>query len=146
MLNHKQKEIKVEVPTENGWVTEQVEVDKELAPLLQRMNDTGYTTFLSCQDNIENQAWICFDYETGHALMESALYRWVATGYPENDLWIYLSSPKAKWTITYDEVCDVIDDDHVEGTGKLDISQHLRFPKEDIKLLEKLFDDFLNKS
>jgi len=125
---------------------EYVEVDKDIADLIQLLNDWDFSTNNSCQDNL-GDIWVCFNYMFEVEKMMQIILK----DHTENiingnydTLFDYLTS--SKWTINFIEDCvlDPYKEDYVKGTGVLQTSISLRFPKEDLNKVKKLFKKIFN--
>lgn len=129
-MNHKQKEISL------GEYT--FSVDEKIVDLILLLNECGYHTELSCEDN-NGKIWIMFPSSFATQLMTELCKFSHETG--DNDLFEYLSCT-ATWTVVYEEDSINISDDEVEGIGELSVYHSLRFPKEDLNMIEKLLKIF----
>jgi hypothetical protein len=57
------------------------------------------------------------------------------------NLYWYLAE-NANWSVLWHEETRFIGPDEVEGTGEIDVSHSLRFPKKDFRKVEKMFFEF----
>ena len=121
---HKQKTVVID-----GW---NIKVDINLAKLINSLCLKQYYTCLSCQDNVDNKVWICFEGWRANKLMRDIFES------RHRKLFNYLSND-AEWSIVYSDASSV------SVYRSLEVLHSLRFPKKDLKKVEKMFLKFLGK-
>jgi hypothetical protein len=119
-----------------------VYVDKKIASLVKLLNDWGFGTNNSCEDN-NGKIWICFNhmYEV-NTMMQLILENHTANGKEchYDTLFTYMQW-KADWSIVFGE--DVVfhpyETDTAVGIEVLETHISLRFPKRDLQKVNKMF-------
>ncbi len=118
---------------------EMIKVDKKISLFIQCLNDFGFTTSLSCEDN-NGKIWINFpSMLVVQTLMQtlSADAKFEAGKGNFNTLFEYLQN--AEWSLCWDEggIISPYEDNFI-GNGIINYSVSLRFPKEDFESVEYL--------
>ena len=118
MKTHKQKRIHLKDGT-------RITCDEGIKEIIRLLNDNGFHTDLSCEDNVKKTIWIEFhSIKIVETLMTKALREDIKYNHPKYEretLWMKLLDWGAEWNICMDE--------HVDNIPVVHLSPALRFPK-----------------